>query len=59
MHGSGTIMQMSDKVILTDCDGVLLDWEYAFGQWMKRHNYEVVNPGNYKMDVKYGLSREE
>lgn len=59
MHGSGTIMQMSDKVILTDCDGVLLDWEYAFGQWMKRHNYKIVNPGNYKMDIKYGLSREE
>ena len=50
---------MKNKVILTDCDGVLLDWEYAFGQWMQRHGYEVVAPDNYKMDVKYGLSREE
>jgi FMN phosphatase YigB (HAD superfamily) len=50
---------MKNKVILTDCDGVLLDWEYAFGQWMKRHNYEIVDPGHYRMDLKYGLSREE
>lgn len=50
---------MKDKVILTDCDGVLLDWEYAFGQWMQRHGYNIVAPDNYKMDVKYGLSREE
>ena len=50
---------MKDKVILTDCDGVLLDWEYAFGQWMKRHDYSVVEPGQYRMDLKYGLTREE
>ena len=50
---------MKDKVILTDCDGVLLDWEYAFGQWMQRHGYEIVAPDNYKMDVQYGLSSEE
>lgn len=26
---------MSDRVILTDCDGVLLDWEWAFHIWMQ------------------------
>ena len=23
------------KIILTDCDGVLLDWEKAFTEWME------------------------
>lgn len=27
------------KVILTDADGVLLDWEYAFDIWMQQHGF--------------------
>lgn len=50
---------MKDKVILTDCDGVLLDWEYSFDQWMKRHGYSIVNPGCYNMDIKYELDTKE
>lgn len=50
---------MKDKLILVDCDGVLFDWEYAFDQWMKKHDYKVVSAGNYLMDVKYGLERKE
>jgi FMN phosphatase YigB (HAD superfamily) len=50
---------MKNKVILTDCDGVLFDWEYAFGRWMNKHGYQVVSHGNYKMDVKYGISKAE
>ena len=50
---------MKDKVILTDCDGVLLDWEYAFDQWMKRHGYVVMATGDYRMDVKYGIEHKE
>jgi len=50
---------MKDKVILVDCDGVLLDWEYAFDQWMKRHDYSVVVTGDYQMHIKYGLERKE
>lgn len=30
---------MKDKLILTDCDGVLLDWEYAFHVWMQERGY--------------------
>jgi hypothetical protein len=48
-----------EKTILTDCDGVLLDWEYAFGQWMYRHGYRVVQDGCYDMDTKYGIERKE
>jgi FMN phosphatase YigB (HAD superfamily) len=50
---------MKDKVLLVDCDGVLLDWEFAFDQWMKRHGYIVREEGNYLMDVKYGIEKTE
>ena len=50
---------MKNKVILTDCDGVMLDWEYAFDQWMKRHGYIVKVTGDYRMDIKYGLEYNE
>lgn len=50
---------MRDKVILVDCDGVLLDWMYAFQQWMKRHNYMIKNPDVYDVGVMYGLERNE
>lgn len=48
-----------NKTILTDCDGVLLDWEYAFDAWMARHGYEVVAQDEYKMQIKYGLEKAE
>jgi FMN phosphatase YigB (HAD superfamily) len=28
---------MKKKVILTDADGVILDWEWAFAVWMEEH----------------------
>jgi FMN phosphatase YigB (HAD superfamily) len=30
---------MKDQTILVDCDGVLLDWEWAFGVWMQERGY--------------------
>jgi len=50
---------MKNKLILTDADGVLFDWEYSFDQWMKRHDYKVVETGHYQMDRKYGLEKKE
>ena len=52
---------MREKVILTDCDGVLLDWGYAFDQWMARHGYmpSHLNGTAYAMDRKYGMPRDE
>lgn len=52
-------MKLKNKVILTDCDGVLFDWEYSFGQWMKKHGYTVVEPNYYQMYKKYGLEKAE
>jgi FMN phosphatase YigB (HAD superfamily) len=36
-----------DKLILTDVDGVLLNWEYAFNIWMKRHGYTPKEDWQY------------
>jgi FMN phosphatase YigB (HAD superfamily) len=50
-----------NKVILTDADGVLLDWEWAFNVWMQEHGFEEV-PGsklNYDMAVRYGIPKEQ
>ena len=54
-------MAMSDKVILVDVDGVLLDWEYAFTGWMEKHNYKVVEgqENDYHIGTRYGLPEED
>lgn len=31
---------MNEKVILTDCDGVLLDWYNHFSKWMDKRGYK-------------------
>ncbi len=51
------IQNISNKVILTDCDGVLLDWEYAFTSWMNRHGYveSEFHSNEYDIGKRYGL----
>jgi phosphoglycolate phosphatase-like HAD superfamily hydrolase len=48
-------------VILTDVDGVLLNWEYAFKTWMKHHGYDLVkgHEHTYEMHLRYGISAQE
>ncbi|MDB4726085.1 hypothetical protein OAF54_01520 [bacterium] len=48
---------MNEKVILTDCDGVLLDWEYAFTQWMKRHGYDPFDETQYNIGKRFNLEQ--
>jgi FMN phosphatase YigB (HAD superfamily) len=50
---------MKNKVILVDCDGVLLDWEYAFDYWMKRHGYVKTDAKVYDMAVAYDMPKDE
>jgi len=50
---------MKDKVILVDCDGVLLDWKYSFRQWMHRHGYQEVRTDTYSIDERYDIPRAE
>ena len=50
-----------DRLILTDCDGCCLDWEWAFNIWMQEHGFEEV-PGSkfsYEMSDRYNISREQ
>jgi len=50
------IEYMKDKVILVDCDGVLVDWLYTFDIWVKeRYNLDVVDPITYRMNVRYNV----
>jgi len=52
---------MKDKVILTDADGVLFDWAYAFHAWMKRHGY-VINleyQDSYEIHKMYEMEAKE
>jgi hypothetical protein len=50
-----------DKLILTDCDGVCLDWEWAFNVWMQEHGFaEVVDSKlSYDMSLRYGIPRDQ
>lgn len=42
------------KKILTDCDGVLLDWAYSFEKWMKFHfDMTVVDQTEYDIAKRY------
>lgn len=49
----------TDKLILTDIDGVCLDWEYGFDNWMARHGYTIVDDSDYLMSVKYNIDQNE
>ncbi len=48
-----------DKTILVDCDGVLLDWEYSFDNWMARHGFEFREGGelHYNMSKRWKTSQ--
>jgi len=50
---------MHNKLILTDCDGVLLDWEYHFNQWMIRNGHELVNEVEYNIALRYNIDKQE
>lgn len=46
-----------DKIILTDVDGVLLDWEAKFDTWIRRQGYKF-NPtynSQYDINSRYGI----
>ena len=50
-----------NKIILTDCDGVLLNWEYAFCTWMEQHGYTQIENGNHYYDLgeRFNITRTE
>lgn len=50
-----------DKKIIVDCDGVLLDWAYAFDVWMIEQGYKKILNTNhhYSQSLRYGISENE
>jgi FMN phosphatase YigB (HAD superfamily) len=50
-----------DKRIILDCDGVLLDWAYAFDVWMVEHGYSKISNTDqyYEQTRRYGISQVE
>lgn len=55
----------TDKLILTDIDGVVLNFDLAFAWWMKWHHQEMKivegHENDYKFRLRYGIDsdREE
>ena len=47
------------NVILTDADGVLLNWEYAFECWMEAKGYHPVTRDIYDIQSRYNLDKKE
>lgn len=47
------------KIILTDCDGVMLDWEGAFNEWMNSKGFTKQEQAVYDISTAYGLERSE
>ena len=46
---------MNKKLILTDCDGVLLNWENSFIEWMTEQGFSAdPNNGSYDMHKRFG-----
>jgi FMN phosphatase YigB (HAD superfamily) len=52
---------MKNKVILTDADGVILDWEWAFQVWMEEHGFHRQEGSQfiYSIGDQYGISSEQ
>lgn len=50
-----------NKKIIVDCDGVLLDWAYAFDIWMMEQGYRRVpnTTKYYSQSIRYGITEEE
>ena len=53
-------MRRFDRKILVDCDGVLMNWEYAMNCWMQQRGYEIKDDSTaYDMGERYGLYIEK
>jgi FMN phosphatase YigB (HAD superfamily) len=65
-------MQQSNRIILTDVDGVLLEWEHHFTKWMlqrtlfdkrgsRYHPYNLLpdKQNTYEMNERFGITKEE
>lgn len=47
-----------EKLILTDCDGVILNWESQFHKWMNDRGYNIVKHGLYEIHDCYDIAED-
>lgn len=47
------------KLILTDCDGVLMDWNAVFVEWMKLKGFNEIRSDVYGINERYGLNKNQ
>ena len=49
------------KTMLVDADGVLFNWEYAFGLWMEEHGFKEVDGAKllYDIGARYNIDRDQ
>ena len=52
-------MKINEKLILVDCDGVLLDWQYSFYKWMAARGYHPVTHAEYDMGKTFDMSYDQ
>ena len=54
-------MKYNDKVILTDADGVILNWEYAFCCYLEQRGHTQIENGNWEYDIakRFDISRTQ
>lgn len=50
-----------DRVILTDIDGVCLNWEYAFDVYLQQQGFKKLPGGEFEYDIgkRYGIDRAQ
>ena len=51
-------MTKAENIILTDADGVLLNWEYAFSCWMQQQGYEKQPGASFQYDIAVAFNLE-
>jgi FMN phosphatase YigB (HAD superfamily) len=52
------LREIKDKVILTDCDGVLLDWEFHFYRWLEKTEGFHRLSGDYAVAKAVGIPQK-
>jgi FMN phosphatase YigB (HAD superfamily) len=52
-------MKLNEKLILVDCDGVLLDWQYSFYKWMEARGHTPLSYDEYDMGKVFNMPYSE
>lgn len=50
---------INESLILTDVDGVLLNWEHSFTTWIEEHGYRRCESSSYRLSDQYGIPEDQ